>query len=92
MWQVESKQTLGTAYRIKLNRDGDRGAARIVNDLIKNPKSSILYTKKSGSKNSRAKPIVRISDKDALAMLVEGNLTKSQYNLIKSFVGKILPN
>lgn len=34
----------------------------------------------------------RLSSEKALAMLITANLTKDQYNIIKSFLGRILPN
>lgn len=72
-----------------MKKAGYRGAGNLVRRIQLDPRKAGKY---SILGKSRKKLINRVGSKAAFSMFVESNLSKSQYNTIKRYTGKVLPN
>lgn len=83
---------LAAALEIAYRKIGNYKASSIVGNIGRNPDSAKLYSKGFVQRDLQVGRCKQISGKDALAMVVEANLSRSQYDIIKRNLKKALPN
>lgn len=81
-----SIEDLASSLATALTLAGHRKAARMIKEVALNPEVCHDYF------DGKILPKERIFETTALAMFAEADLSKSQYNIVKQYVGKSLPN
>lgn len=81
-----SIEDLASSLATALTLAGHRKAARMIKEVALNPEVCHDYF------DGKILPKERIFETTALAMFAEADLSKSQYNIVKRYVGKSLPN
>lgn len=86
-----SIEDLANSLASALTLAGHRKAARLIKNIALNPEISHDFEDKILPKR-RIVDSGRLSATTALAMFAEADLSKSQYNIVKRYVGQTMPN
>lgn len=82
-------ETLTFATHVKLHSVGKRDASKVLKEIIKSPKRATKYKKAySGVKQCQSKSL---TPSDAVAMIVEADLTRRQYEIIRNSNKRLYP-
>lgn len=77
------------ATLMKLRASGQGVASKIIRDILSDPSIHIEYSK---TYQLSLETVAMMSGEDAVALLVEANLSRHQYNVLRSKSPKIYPS
>lgn len=75
--------------QMKLKASGQGAASKIIKDILSDPSKPSDYSK---AYQQSLEPVLMMSGEDAVAVLVEANLSRHQYNVLRSKSPKIYPS
>lgn len=83
---------LSAALEVAYNKQGYKRAAFLIKSIGKQPDQAVKYIKGLKLLQKENKNQDRLSNVEALAMYVEGDMTKRRYNVVKRYMRNRLPN
>ncbi|XP_050301756.1 uncharacterized protein LOC126739959 [Anthonomus grandis grandis] len=82
-------EELTFATQVKLANEGKRDASLVLNEITSTPKRATAYKKAFSASKSKEK--VQLTPQQALSMFIEVDLSKGQYEIIRSYNPSMYP-